>query len=152
MNYDVKFAENVTIESLNPHNFALKNEYIDNLLSTAWLLIPAIGREYGDLKIIRGFMSEAYMRSQNYRVENAPHIAQHAQGLALEVTWTMFNTDDAINTGLDLINTSLEPLYVIVDPERKKICMYRRYLKDTSTLSQIVDGSLRVIKNVSIEL
>ena len=110
MNYDVKFAENVTIESLNPHNFALKNEYIDNLLSTAWLLIPAIGREYGDLKIIRGFMSEAYMRSQNYRVENAPHIAQHAQGLALEVTWTMFNTDDAINTGLDLINTSLEPL------------------------------------------
>jgi hypothetical protein len=150
MEYGVVFAENVTIESLNPHNFAMKNEYIDNLISTAWLLIPKIARQQSGLRIVKGFLSDSYMR-QHYRTDNADYILKHAKGLALEVTWDMFTADDATNVGHDIIRECLEPIYVIVDSSRKKICIYRRYLTDKSVLAQLVDGSQRVVKSIPFD-
>lgn len=148
MKYGVVFAENVTIESLNPHNFAIKNEYIDNLLSTAWLLIPKIGVRQSGIRIIKGFLSEAYMR-KHYKTDNALHLLQHSRGLALEVSWDMFTVDDALLVGHALMDECYEPLYIIIDPSRKKLCIYRKYLEDKSSLCQLIDGGIRTIKNLS---
>lgn len=147
--YDVKFAENVSIENLNPHNFAMKNDYIDNLFSTAWLIVSKIGREQSGLKIIKGFLTAAYMR-EHYKTDGADYLLKHAEGLALEVTWDMFTTDDATSVGLMLINESLEPLFIIVDGQRKKICVYRKYLDSKSVLAQLVNGTQRVVKSIDI--
>lgn len=147
--YDIVFAENVTIESLNPHNFAMKNEYIDNLISTAMLIIPKIACEHTGIRIIRGFVSAAYIRD-NYNTDVADYVLKHANGLALEVTWDMFDLDDSTSVGLTLIDSIQEPLFVLIDMSRKKLCVYRKYLKDNSCLSQVIDGKLRTVKTIEV--
>lgn len=147
--FNVKFAENISIESLNPHNFAMKNEYIDNLISTAWLIIPKIATDVDGLRVVKGFLSDAYMR-QNYRLEKLEHLTRHGSGLALELTWESFTVDDATSIGIKLLEETLEPLLVIVDTNRSKLCVYRRFLKDKSLLTQMIDNNQRLVKSIEI--
>jgi len=146
--YDVVFAENVTIEALNPHNFALKNEYIDNLISTAWLVVTRVAPEVEGIKVIKGFLSESYIRANFKSAGDA--VFQHGKGLALELTWNDFTVDKATTTGLTLINTCIEPLYVVVDSNRTKLCVYRKLLTDKSELVQMIDGAIRKVKTIDL--
>jgi len=147
--YDIVFAENVTIESLNPHNFAMKNEYIDNLISTAMLIVPKIAMEHSGIRVLRGFLSNAYIRD-NFKTDIADYVQKHSMGLAIELSWDMFDLDEATSMGLLLIEQVIEPLFVLVDPDRKKLCVYRRYLKDNSCLSQVIGGKLRTVKSIEV--
>ena len=55
----LKIANAVTIEQLNPLNFALKNQYFSNLITTALLIVPTATAIAGDsVRVVTGFLSK----------------------------------------------------------------------------------------------
>ena len=148
--FDVKFAENVTIESLNPQNFAMKNDYIDNLISTALLLIPKLCRVHDDLIITRGFISHAHMNANVVIGSHNDYLRQHEKGLALEVSWSNFDVEDATKISVMMLESFNEPILIVVNTKDKKIGMYRRYLTDSSELRQLNDNAYRTVKTFKV--
>ena len=96
---ELTFANHITMKELNPHNFALKNTYISNLISTALNVIPILNEVIGveHIKITRGFISNMYLRDRikvpDWKMQN---MLKHTEGLALEFTWKDFEFSDAL--------------------------------------------------------
>lgn len=146
---DVKFGENTTLQNLNPLNFALKNEYADNLLSTALLIIPKV-EEYHKVEVITGFIAKAHLASTFRINEHNRWLRQHTVGLALQFTWDKFDMQDALKIANVLAETIIEPIYVIVDGTNRKLCVIRGYLKDVTKIDSSIDDYIREVKIIKV--
>lgn len=143
--YDLMFAENCSIEQLNPHNFALKNNYIDNLISTGMTLIPRLSNYgIGQVTVLKGFLSRAYV-TQNIGCFKYDFMHKHTEGLAVELTWDNFDVSDATSTALGLAETIPEPVLLVVNTDKKSLAIYRDTL-DQTVVNQIVSGQIRTVK------
>ena len=96
----LQFADNVTMTELNPHNFALKNDYISNLISTALKVVPYANSMFGshNIKVKRGFLSRSYIQEEllNTTNTNISDLYKHAEGLGITISWINFDSDSAI--------------------------------------------------------
>ena len=100
MSSKLMFADNITMSELNPHNFALKNDYISNLVSTALAVIPYANLMLGKDKVFvtNGFLSRSYIQQElNLPKRKVEDMYKHAEGKALEITWEDFDVESAIN-------------------------------------------------------
>jgi len=100
----------ITMRQLNIHNAALKNEYIDNLISTAMFVISNIRRITGDqiqLIVKRGFIANSVIRN-NYKNFEDKDLQQHSRGLAIQLSLETFQDNQAFNIALDFMQICKE--------------------------------------------
>ncbi len=142
MNNNIKLIENVTFNSLNPHNFHLKNDYINNLLSTAFLILPVIDELIEKVEVRKGFLSRSYVRATIKNVK--PYEYQHTIGLAIEVTWSDWSYDSALIVAEKLFSSIEEGLKIIINPKRNTLFIGRGVKK--SSIEEDTGRSERVIK------
>lgn len=124
---ELTFANNITMKELNPHNFALKNTYISNLISTALNIIPILNEVIGEdaIKVTRGFISNMYLRDRvnvpDWKIQN---MMRHTEGLALEFTWRDFEFSDALLAAKEVklsLQLKNEEVMVAIDTKRKRL-------------------------------
>lgn len=92
----IRFGKTVTFEDLNPHNFHLKNDYINNILFCALNTFPYLNSEGIDAKIVRGFVSNGYMEQNLPLVYKEKYSYKYTQGLGLIITWDSYDSTEAI--------------------------------------------------------
>lgn len=117
-NESLIIADGVTLRTLNPHNMALKNDYMENLLVTAFIAFPKIVSALGprQFKVVRGFESHAYiMQETQGTISN--DLLRHAKGYALEFTWKSATADDLMLAAIAIYDNISEPIKIIVDME-----------------------------------
>lgn len=146
MSTDVVIVEGVSLEHLNPHNAALKNEYTSNLVSTAFLVLPHIYDVVeAPLRIKRGFLSMSYIKEHLPRIDD---ILIHGKGLALEVTWDEWDYDDALSSAYALYNYVImntdEDIKIVINNDRKSI--YARRDVTESGIYERIGHEERTIK------
>ena len=124
---ELTFANHITMKELNPHNFALKNTYISNLISTALNVIPILNEVIGveHIKITRGFISNMYLRDRikvpDWKMQN---MLKHTEGLALEFTWKDFEFSDALLAAKEVklsLQLKNEEVMIAIDTKRKRL-------------------------------
>lgn len=80
-----------TLRDINPNNYALKVDYLDNLLSLWYLTIPATEKVLGNFKIIKGFSP----MQKDCKKENVDKYERyHWSGSGLGVTGDFINFND----------------------------------------------------------
>jgi len=134
-NNELIFAKNVTIDNLNPHNFALKNEYITNLISTALNTIPYANDLLGvdSVVISNGFASYKYMNEvslsnfvRNQKGCNNCMIQREllfSKGLAIGLTWKDFDPNIAIQVAKNILLNN-DVINIVIDIIGKKLNVY----------------------------
>lgn len=127
---ELKFADNVTMRELNPHNFALKNDYISNLISTALNVIPYANEVIGSdrVRITRGFLSYSYiMQELNIPSRIIKDIIKHSEGMAIELTWKEFDNEEALVLAKTVVTElSLQHIQVkvVINTVKSKVSFY----------------------------
>ena len=80
----IKFGKTVTFEKLNPHNFHLKNDYINNILFVALSTFPLLESLGYELEVKQAFVSNAYMDA-NPELLDERMPGKYSQGLGLKL-------------------------------------------------------------------
>lgn len=130
---DFIFANGITLAHINQHNDALKNQYMDNMLSTAASILPMIESGLNDERIIvkKCFVSNAHMKELGHDVfDNL--VQPFTKGLAIEVTWDDFNIETAHLVAHKLYDYCYKNklLYkIIINVKRKSLTVYRKERK-----------------------
>lgn len=141
-------ANGITLWTLNPHNNALKNDFLENLLVTAFLVCKAITPVIGNrkLRVIRGFESSRYIR---YEVDFNPSVdlLRHARGMALELTWESVTDEELMFAANAIFNAAEEPVKIVVDSERKTLYVARGV--DTAMISERTANKFRTVKKAA---
>ena len=91
---NINFAHGVTIYELNSYNCALKNDYINNLISMAFKILPLYNTIVGGIEITQGFISEAMAKDTDFIKSERDR--NFCKGLAIEFTWAGYTVDSAI--------------------------------------------------------
>ena len=98
----IHFAKGVSIAELNQFNHALKNDYINNLISTAFKIFPFIDKVVDGIRIVNGFVSDAHAKAMDM-VRSSTHKA-FTNGTAIEFTWMSYNKEQTILMLTNLMN------------------------------------------------
>lgn len=103
----LKLAHGIKISDLNPHNFALKNDYMNNIISCGLILTDCISKcgFKNSVNIVKGFLSNSYI-ADNLAVSAGKCIdflMQHSRGNAIEITFDDFTVDKAIDFSKDML-------------------------------------------------
>jgi hypothetical protein len=144
---EIQIVEGVNLEDLNRKNFSLKNEYMSNLLSTAFLVLPnvysAVKRE---LQVTKGFISGASVRDypESYR-----HImSRYTKGLSLEVTWSPWLNDEAVQAAYNIFNqikgNPEENVMIVINKDKGRLACHRDGKK--TQIVEISGKQKRVLK------
>ena len=107
----------ISIVELNPENFALRNDYIDNLFATAYLVINKIINPTGiHATVVRGFLSDKFIKSE-LSDEAVGHslIWKHGKGLAIEITWEGFTYQNALTIASNFVQSNDYVACIITD-------------------------------------
>jgi hypothetical protein len=128
MKNQILFTKDVTLEHLNPLNYSLKNDYMNNLFVTGFSILPIINRITAMPIIVkRAMASRKTLRSGNkpvWSIENT-YLDKFTEGMALSVTWDGFEINEAaeianaIMTGLD------EKVVIFINSMDKYMNVYR---------------------------
>lgn len=124
---DLIFAEHIRLSNVNPNNFALKNEYISNLMATCFSLIPTIVSVVGEdrVRVTRGFLSRQYMLDNLDVPEKAfDDVFKHSKGLALEITFEPYDPEISVALA-KAIEDSDNQVKIIIDNKKQRISFYR---------------------------
>lgn len=129
---DLIFAEGITLNQINPHNFSLKNKYMDNLITTSMTVLPVIERslENKQLKILKGFLSNSYALDRFETMTRS--LILHTKGLALEISWDDFNENNAYFVAHNLFDYAKKnniKLRIVIDINNEFIAVYYRTSK-----------------------
>lgn len=112
---EIVIANGVTLEAINPRNCALKTDYLDNLLTTAFSIFPRVASVIGDRRItvIRGYLPYAYIMQE---MTEAPdkELLKHAKGKAFVFSWENFKEHEAFILAR-LLYDELPGCHVIID-------------------------------------
>lgn len=130
------FAKGVTFFDLNQFNHALKNDYINNLVSTAFKVFPLINPMIDKIRVVRGFVSDAHAKAMGL---NDPLFTS---GLAIEFTWEEYNPEQAIVMFKTLMPRMAVGYELVIKPE--SVIIYSN--ESERILSQEIKGEAGVLK------
>lgn len=140
----IKIVGEINVRDLNPYNFHLKNDYMENLLSTGFLILPILYEQVSNLKIINGFISSSFMRSKKRTLSQEDK--RFTRGLALSVTFDNFE-EMALEVAEDLYHSFAESedeaIKITVDRTKKKLFVGRDY--EESSLMENSENGLRTV-------
>ena len=81
----IKFGKIVTFENLNPHNFHLKNDYINNLLFVGLSILPGLEALGYSPSVEQCFVSAKYMEASP-ELMNGRYSDKYSSGLAIRLS------------------------------------------------------------------
>lgn len=147
-NEEIVIIDGVTLTSLNPKNYALKNTYLSNILTTAFKTLPKVYEAVKEpLKVLRCFMSASYVNA-NFSYAKRAVLRRFTKGMSIEVTWDNWDADEALRAAYMVyevfdedVNDNAE---VILDLDRKTLIVHRD-TKET-TLKEKTLEELRSIR------
>lgn len=148
MKNEIKIIEGVYIDSLNPINCALKNQYWTNTFCTAILVLPRVAKMIPEgIVVTKAFLPGSRLREE-YSAGYTSEIERFSRGLAIEVTWSGWNVDDALQVAYNIYSDCLEmpdeKMKIIIDEERQRLYVGRDF-KVTEILEKTAHGE-RVIR------
>jgi len=111
MNEKLIIIKGITFDSLNPHNFHLKNDYINNILLVAFSTLPFF-TDKDNVRILNGFLSKSYVRSTDMVMATNN---KFTRGKSYSITWDNFNSIEAIDLSLAIFQSSELPIELIID-------------------------------------
>ena len=117
----IKFGKTVTLEDLNPHNFHLKNDYINNLLFAALSVFPYLNNKGIDAKVLRAFISAGYMDENMPEFKNERYSQKYSQGLGLLITWEDYTDLEAISEVSKLVSTIKSNVLARINHAKKQV-------------------------------
>ena len=141
------FSEQITLHEINPHNFALKNDYISNLIDTAMLVIPPADALLPDrnLRVVTGFLSRSYILEQVEKdTDLFTDLIQHSEGLAIELTWDNFTPDEAIALARNYMSVKM-CVKILINNKKKTISFFLKEEKN-KILEKSINGIRLVYK------
>ena len=153
METTIKFTNEVTLENLNPLNYALKNEYIGNLISTGALILPRVQDHLAYPVIIKKAMINRNIllslgRSRFQAEEELKE--KFMSGLALCISWPEFNAVTAMEAVQGVMSDTDEKLTVIINEDDKYVSFYRgtkkRQILEVSDTINTADH-VRIVKD-----
>ncbi len=129
MRDQIIIANGVSLSTLNPQYFALKNDYMDKQISTAFMVFPIAANIIGDRTFLikLGFQSHAYVTQEVEAAITSERI-KHTKGLAIEFTWVEWTEEDPLVIGKALYQRMKEPVKVIVNSENRTVYVARGYM------------------------
>jgi len=135
------FTQGITIRSLNPDNYAMCNDYMDNVWTTGIQILPEISKGLIELKVVSCFTSASAIRAKSksfgWRERKV------SQGLAISLTWYDWKHVTALAIAKKLLNEYHENVHVYINDSNKTITIYRR-MRD-NVIKEIVQGHTRTI-------
>ena len=147
MDNKLKITQNITLESLNPHNFHLKNDYINNLLSTAFIILPIVAEHVTGIEVTKGFLSRSYLRSPSRDIKISHVVYKHSIGLALELTWDNWTYEEALIVAEDIYERASdndEKVMLVINEKQRTLYIGRGF--KVSSILEDADGKERIIK------
>lgn len=112
------FAKGVTLREINPDNNALKNEFMDNLMTTCSMLLISADSVFDKISVVRGFISAGKLYNEILPAAGRSKCNQeeirHTLGTALEITWEGFDPDKALDFCKEYIKLTDIPVKFIV--------------------------------------
>jgi len=142
----VKFATGITFEHLNPHNFALKNDFVSHLLYTGLSILPVLNKLVNEIKVTKGFISHSYMLCNTPELVKIPHMLQHCKGLGIEVTYDCFDPAGAIFIAQEVLDSVSDPLLAVIDSENETIGFYFGSVKKSEIKEKTLEESRTIFK------
>ncbi len=128
METTIKFTNEVTLENLNPLNYALKNEYIGNLISTGALILPRVQDHLAFPVVVKKAMvNRNIMLSlgrSKFQVEEDLK-DKFMKGLAITISWHDFNAVTAMEAIQGVMSSTDEKLTVIINEDDSYVSFYR---------------------------
>ena len=149
MNDQLVIANGVTPWTLNPHNMALKNNYWENLMATAFTIFPRVTPVTGDDREIivkRGFQSHAYIMQEVDPTADSD-LLKHAKGMAIEFTWKDCNEDELMLVASSIYEGAQDPVKIVVDIEKHTVYVSRGV--NFSTIVEKTFNESRVIRKAA---
>lgn len=142
----IKFGKTVTFEDLNPHNFHLKNDYINNILFAALSTFPALNAEGVDAKVLRGFVSSAYMENNMPEMRKHDYSGRYTQGLGLQITWDEYEPIVAISLITKLVQSIKSNVLALINQEAEYVELFFEMPDEVGTcVYEITDAEKRQI-------
>lgn len=140
-----KLTNEIGLEELNPYNVALKNDYLDNLLTTAFSVIPNIYPVIGYPIIIkRAFCS--YRLMQNDHKPETPHlIEKYTQGLGIRITWDQWDFHVAKEAANAVYANIPGNMHIVINNDEKHISFYFN-MHDRLICEALPDQEIRIIR------
>lgn len=132
----------VEYSDLNPNNYALKNTYVSNLLTTAIATLPIIEKiSEGVVSIVRGFESKKCIATESTRPSSLDY--KFGEGLALEIQIDPYNHHLVVVALKKIIDETNACFQFHVDRHKRRVVIYRA--KKTSKISEELPDEKRIL-------
>lgn len=141
----MEICNGVSLENLNPMNFALKNEYFSNLVSCGVMVLPFLTETLDERIIVtRGFLSRSYILNNiEGTVKLTKDFYKHAEGLALEITWDGFDVESAITVSRLALERNECFIKCLINAEKKVISFF--FDSTVSIILQTTSSGVRTV-------
>ena len=142
-------ADGLTLRDINPYNHALKNDYLDNLLSLTLLVITSVRYILTDdikINVIRGFISNQALNAEFKTITKDLH--KHTKGNAIKISWKPFIIEHAIKCGRIIYDTANKEFQykIIIDTDDSSLTVISDMLY-SSLIVKNKDKTQTIIKN-----
>ena len=138
----LQISKAVEYPDLNPHNFALKNTYVSNLLTTALATLPTIERITGGVVgIVRGFDSKKSISCKDVRPDTIDY--KFGEGLALEITVQPYDHNLVVLACKKIIDDNNASFKFVIDRAKARVVIYR--IKKTSSIEEELEDNQRIV-------
>jgi len=111
----LQFAKGVTMTDLNQFNHALKNDFINSLICTAFKVFPFINTKVSGIRVVNGFVSEAHAKAIGLIKTDADKA--FTNGTAIEFTWTDYDPGQAVVMFRALLSEMPDCFELLIKPE-----------------------------------
>ena len=138
-------ASGVTLNTLNPQNYSLKNDYLENLLVTAFTAFPAAAKVIGDRRFIvrKGFIPYSVLQENDPRASSDQ--IKHTKGLAVRFAWDGWTPEEGMWVAQAIYQERAEPVKVIVDQQKNEI-YFSRGVNASILLERQLSGKFHIIR------
>ena len=140
---EIKFTNDISLEHLNPFNYALKNDYMCNLFSTGLAILPALARTITYPIYVKKAMTSRRVLLSGNKPRNSIDLKlqeKFSEGLALCVSWDMFNASETIEAVQGVMSSLDENLIAVIDNTDNHVSFYRN-TKDKVIYETTEDGN-----------
>lgn len=139
----IRFGKSVTLEELNPHNFHMKNDYMNNILFMALNVLPALEELGYTPKVEQCFLSNKYTAS-NPELLRERFSERYNKGLGMRVSLDPFDMVGVIVDIPRIVMSINSNVHAYVDMRRKLVEFFFE-MPDESKVIEITDEEERRI-------
>ena len=117
---DFMFGKDISLREINPDNNALKNEYVDNLMTTAMMVVPPLDQIFGNLIVVQGFTAasklykEILPKEKPERTKANMYEIRHTLGYGLCLTWEGYDVDRALAFAKEFLKSTTENVNFLI--------------------------------------